>query len=68
MVYIRKFSIDGHKMVLCNTLQGHYGEVTAVRWNELKEKWVTASDDGTIRIWVRFCKVLQKNWHHLIVS
>ena len=52
MVYIRKFSTNGVDMVLLNTLQGHFGEVTAVKWNDVKEKWVTGSEDGTIRIWV----------------
>ncbi|XP_074652528.1 uncharacterized protein LOC141906930 [Tubulanus polymorphus] len=51
MVYIRKFSTTGTKMVLLNTLQGHEGEVTCVLWNKVKSKWVTGSEDGTIRIW-----------------
>lgn len=53
MVYIRKFSTNGAKMTLVNTLQGHEGEVTCVRWNvHGKGSWVTGSEDGTIRIWV----------------
>lgn len=41
-------------MTLQNTLQGHEGEITCVRWNPHgKGFWVTGSDDGTIRIWVR---------------
>ncbi|XP_071170422.1 uncharacterized protein [Mytilus edulis] len=52
MVYIRKFSLDGSKMTLQNTLQGHEGEITCVRWNPHgKGFWVTGSDDATIRIW-----------------
>eukprot|EP00105_Crassostrea_gigas_P018916 XP_011437175.1 PREDICTED: uncharacterized protein LOC105335121 isoform X1 [Crassostrea gigas] len=52
MVYIRKFSTNGAKMTLVNTLQGHEGEVTCVRWNiHGKGSWVTGSEDGTIRIW-----------------
>ncbi|CAG5133976.1 unnamed protein product, partial [Candidula unifasciata] len=51
MVYIRKFSTTGSKMTLANTLQGHEAEVTCVRWNHICHKWVTGSDDGTIRIW-----------------
>lgn len=40
-------------MTLVNTLQGHEGEVTCVRWNiHGKGSWVTGSEDGTIRIWV----------------
>ena len=61
MVYIRKFSLDGHQMVSCNTLQGHDGEVTCICWNEVKSKWVTGSDDGTIRIWVsKFMLIYEK--------
>lgn len=52
MVYIRKFSLRGPDMVMINTLQGHEGEITCVRWNRVKGKWVTGSEDGTIRIWV----------------
>lgn len=52
MVYIRKFALEGVEMILLNTLQGHFGEVRCVKWNHLKEKWVTGSEDGTIRIWV----------------
>ncbi|WAQ99882.1 MHCKB-like protein [Mya arenaria] len=51
MVYIRKFSTTGSKMTLVNTLQGHDAEVTCVCWNTILTKWVTGSDDGTIRIW-----------------
>ncbi|KAH3833025.1 hypothetical protein DPMN_106327 [Dreissena polymorpha] len=51
MVYIRKFSTTGSKMTLVNTLQGHDAEVTSVRWNAVLNKWVTGSEDGTIRIW-----------------
>ena len=52
MVYIRKFSTTGSKMTLVNTLQGHDAEVTCVRWNTVLDKWITGSEDGTIRIWV----------------
>lgn len=51
MVYIRKFSTRGEEMVLLNTLQGHFMEVTCVVWNHVKEKWITGSEDNTIRIW-----------------
>ena len=53
MVYIRNFSTNGAQMHLVNTLQGHYGEVTCVRWNDVTGKWLTGSEDGTIRVWVR---------------
>jgi WD40 repeat protein len=52
MVYIRKFSTTGSKMTLVNTLQGHEAEVTCVKWNSITQKWVTGSEDATIRIWV----------------
>ncbi|PVD20095.1 hypothetical protein C0Q70_20589 [Pomacea canaliculata] len=51
MVYIRKFDTRGSHMVLTNTLQGHEGEVNCVAWNDICSKWVTASEDGTVRIW-----------------
>ena len=37
------------------SLVGHSDEVTQVKWNKFIEKWVTASDDGTIRTWVCCC-------------
>ena len=52
MVYIRQFSTDGSEMLLLNTLQGHELEITSVRWNQVYEKWMTSSEDGTIKIWV----------------
>lgn len=52
MVYIRKFSTNGSEMVLVNTLQGHDGEVLCVKWNGKHEKWISGSEDGTVRIWV----------------
>ena len=55
MVYIRKFHTAGHHMSLMNTLQGHEGEVTSVKWSNVCNKWVTGSEDGTVRIWVRLC-------------
>ncbi|XP_041369826.1 uncharacterized WD repeat-containing protein all2124-like [Gigantopelta aegis] len=51
MVYIRTFSPDGLKMVLVSTLLGHEGDVTCVHWNKITKKWVTGSEDGTVRIW-----------------
>ena len=53
MVYIREFSPVGSEMRMCNTLQGHELEITAVKWNAVYDKWITASEDGTIKIWVR---------------
>ncbi|CAK8695799.1 unnamed protein product [Clavelina lepadiformis] len=51
MVYIREFSPNGSEMRMCNTLQGHELEITSVRWNHVYDKWITGSEDGTIRIW-----------------
>lgn len=51
MIYIRRFSPEGSGMVLLNTLQGHYGEVTCIEWNPVRKKWVSGSEDGTIRVW-----------------
>ena len=64
MVYIRQFSTDGSEMVLLNTLQGHELEITAVRWNPVYDKWMTASEDGSIKIWVHF----KHNSHFLYLS
>ncbi|XP_071494160.1 uncharacterized protein [Diadema antillarum] len=51
MAYIRHFSEKGHEMTLRNTLQGHEGEVTQVKWSNFGDNWITASEDGTIRLW-----------------
>ncbi|XP_076443785.1 uncharacterized protein LOC143282138 isoform X2 [Babylonia areolata] len=51
MVYIRKFNTSGSRMSLMNTLQGHEAEVTAVDWSRVYSKWITGSEDGTVRIW-----------------
>ncbi|XP_046853532.1 uncharacterized WD repeat-containing protein alr3466-like [Xenia sp. Carnegie-2017] len=51
LVYIRKFSDNGSEMKLTGVLQGHEEDVTQVKWNAVISKWVTGSDDGSIRIW-----------------
>lgn len=51
LVYIRQFSDRGAEMTLSAVLQGHEAEVTQVRWNAVLSKWITGSEDGTIRIW-----------------
>lgn len=51
LVYIRQFSERGAEMTLSAVLQGHEAEVTQVRWNAVLTKWITGSEDGTIRIW-----------------
>ena len=57
VIYIRKFSLDGSEMHLCGAMEGHQRDVTALKWNDLYEKWISGSEDQTIRIWVCF-KVL----------
>jgi WD40 repeat protein len=44
-------------MKLVATLSGHFSEVTQVKWNSFMKKWVTASEDGTIRTWVS-CEII----------
>ncbi|XP_064393022.1 uncharacterized protein LOC135340631 [Halichondria panicea] len=51
IVYLRQFSTRQSEMKLTGKLEGHTGEVTQVRWNSFTEKWVTGSEDGTIKIW-----------------
>ena len=46
---IKLWSFASQKLVA--TLQGHTAEVTKVVWNRIIVKWVSASDDGTIRVW-----------------
>lgn len=53
MAYIRRFSTRTDQMLLQNTLQGHGGDVVACKWNPFINKWITAAEDGIIRIWVR---------------
>ncbi|KAM9311651.1 uncharacterized protein PAF06_009490 [Gastrophryne carolinensis] len=50
-VYIRHFGVSSGEMTLVNILKGHEAEVTSVVWHNLRDKWVTGSEDGTIRIW-----------------
>jgi WD40 repeat protein len=49
--YVRKFSQNGSEMTLQVVLQGHEGDVTAVKWHKMNQNWITASEDRTIRIW-----------------
>ena len=51
-VYVHQFSTKKQGMKLVATLSGHFSEVTQVKWNSFMKKWVTASEDGTIRTWV----------------
>ncbi|XP_040200393.1 uncharacterized WD repeat-containing protein alr2800-like [Rana temporaria] len=50
-VYIRHFGVASSEMTLVNILKGHEAEVTTVVWHHLVDKWITGSEDGTIRIW-----------------
>ncbi|XP_053319627.1 dynein assembly factor with WDR repeat domains 1-like [Spea bombifrons] len=50
-IYIRNFSTVSSEMTLVNILIGHEAEVTTVIWHHLIDKWISGSEDGTIRIW-----------------
>ncbi|KAM3926888.1 uncharacterized protein RB166_009727 [Leptodactylus fuscus] len=50
-IYIRHFGAVSSEMTLVNTLRGHEAEVTTVIWHNLTDKWISGSEDGTIRIW-----------------
>ncbi|KAM8972028.1 uncharacterized protein RCH25_017640 [Pelodytes ibericus] len=50
-VYIRRFSTVSSEMELVNLLVGHEAEVTSVVWHHGLDKWISSSEDGTIRIW-----------------
>ncbi|XP_040271611.1 uncharacterized protein LOC120987022 [Bufo bufo] len=50
-IYIRHFGAVSSEMTLVDILRGHEAEVTSVVWHNLKDKWITGSEDGTIRIW-----------------
>ena len=32
-------------------MHGHRAEVSSVKWHNVISRWVTGSEDGTIRIW-----------------
>uniref|UniRef100_UPI00398F45DC uncharacterized protein n=1 Tax=Pristiophorus japonicus TaxID=55135 RepID=UPI00398F45DC len=51
MIYIRHFSPVASEMKLMSVLQGHEADITAVLWHPLLNKWLSGSEDGTIRIW-----------------
>ncbi|XP_061404742.1 uncharacterized protein LOC133340479 isoform X2 [Lethenteron reissneri] len=50
-VRVRAFRPCGPEMELVATLTGHEAEATCVRWHGVTERWVTASQDGTVRVW-----------------
>ncbi|XP_075456977.1 uncharacterized protein LOC142495400 isoform X2 [Ascaphus truei] len=50
-VYIRRFATVSSEMTLVNILIGHEAEVTSIVWHHLIDKWISGSEDGTIRIW-----------------
>lgn len=54
VAYVHQFSTKKQGMKLVATLSGHFSEVTQVKWNSFMKKWVTASEDGTIRTWVSY--------------
>ncbi|XP_033909027.2 uncharacterized WD repeat-containing protein alr3466-like isoform X2 [Acipenser ruthenus] len=51
LIYIRQFSPVGREMRLVSVLQGHQADITAIVWHHLSDKWISGSEDGTIRIW-----------------
>ncbi|XP_038651245.1 uncharacterized protein LOC119965065 [Scyliorhinus canicula] len=51
MIYIRHFSPVASEMKLMSVLQGHEADITAVLWHSLLNKWLSGSEDGSIRIW-----------------
>ncbi|XP_041050343.1 uncharacterized protein LOC121281462 [Carcharodon carcharias] len=51
MVYIRHFSPVASEMKLIGVLQGHEADITAILWHSLLNKWLSGSEDGSIRIW-----------------
>ncbi|XP_051870391.1 uncharacterized protein LOC127569629 [Pristis pectinata] len=51
MVYIRHFSPIASEMKLVSILQGHEADITSILWHSLLNKWLSGSEDGTIRIW-----------------
>ncbi|XP_062910944.1 uncharacterized protein LOC134349917 [Mobula hypostoma] len=51
MVYIRHFSPITSEMKLVSVLQGHEADITSILWHSLLNKWLSGSEDGTIRIW-----------------
>ncbi|XP_068133201.1 uncharacterized WD repeat-containing protein alr2800-like isoform X2 [Hyperolius riggenbachi] len=62
-IYIRRFGISCSEMTLVNILKGHEAEVTSVVWHQLKDKWITGSEDGTIRIWSEEAAQCEKILH-----
>ena len=51
-LYLCPFTKKQSGLRVTATLLGHTGEVTQVKWNRFVSKWVTGSEDGTIRLWV----------------
>ncbi|GCC21546.1 hypothetical protein chiPu_0020018 [Chiloscyllium punctatum] len=51
MIYIRHFSPTTSQMKLVSVLQGHEADVTAILWHSLLNKWLSGSEDGSIRLW-----------------
>ncbi|MGH0118281.1 UNVERIFIED_CONTAM: hypothetical protein FKN15_049302 [Acipenser sinensis] len=51
LIYIRQFSPLGWELRLVSVLQGHQADITAIVWHHLSDKWISGSEDDTIRIW-----------------
>ncbi|KAG8439324.1 hypothetical protein GDO86_005520 [Hymenochirus boettgeri] len=50
-IYIRRFATISSQMSLVNVITGHEAEVTSIVWHHHLHKWISGSEDGTIRIW-----------------
>lgn len=51
LVYVRRFALDGRRMTLVSTIGGHRSPVLVVRYHWVRDAWLTAAEDGVIRLW-----------------
>ncbi|XP_065883559.1 uncharacterized WD repeat-containing protein all2124-like isoform X2 [Dysidea avara] len=51
LIYLRQFATKGSDMKLVATMKEHVSEVAKIKWNKVHNNWVSASDDGVIRVW-----------------
>lgn len=61
-IYVREFDPQcrGDCMQLKNVMQGHESDVNCIRWNGTYSCWVSAGEDGTIRMWDGECGIQLK--------
>jgi len=50
-IFIHKWSSNYREIKLLQTLKGHWAEVSCVKWHSVIQRWVSGSEDGTIRVW-----------------